>query len=153
MWQGPHRPDLPERFEVAERRGCDRNPIDATSDEGLTTLLAYTWPDQMDRIDRLRATGRVAERVPVVVERANGPDWVAAALASPVEGVATVVTHPIVLQFLSASDRQRVRATLDTAGPSPPAAAAPPWLRLEPRGDRAELLPTRWPWPRPQTPA
>src|SRR3546814_2610833 len=31
MWQGPHRPDLPERFEVAERRGCDRNPIDATS--------------------------------------------------------------------------------------------------------------------------
>src|SRR3546814_19785891 len=80
MWQGPHRPDLPERFEVAERRGCDRNPIDATSDEGLTTLLAYTWPDQMDRIDRLRAAGRVAERVPVVVESANGPAWVAGAL-------------------------------------------------------------------------
>ena len=36
IWDGDP-PDLPGRFEVAERGGCDRNPLDATTPEGRRT--------------------------------------------------------------------------------------------------------------------
>ncbi len=52
VWVGAA-PDLPARFDVAERLGCDRSPLDATTDEGARTLLAYVWPDQPERVERL----------------------------------------------------------------------------------------------------
>jgi len=31
---------------VVDRRGCDRAPLDATTDEGRMRLMSYVWPDQ-----------------------------------------------------------------------------------------------------------
>jgi hypothetical protein len=45
----------PNAATVAERYGCDPNPVDAHSPEGRLTLLACTWPDQLERIRRLEA--------------------------------------------------------------------------------------------------
>src|SRR5262249_23205228 len=76
------------RATVAERAGCDPNPLDPTTDEGRTTLLSFVWPDQADRLALVRAACDVARRVPATVERANGADWVAARLARPAPGMA-----------------------------------------------------------------
>src|SRR5690606_1800740 len=70
VWEGSP-PPLPARFEVAERRGCDRDPIDPTSDEGRLTLRSYVWADQLDRLARLDAALRVAQDVPVDIDRAE----------------------------------------------------------------------------------
>jgi hypothetical protein len=35
---------------VVERSGCDLDPVDVHSSEGRLTLLACTWPDQLERI-------------------------------------------------------------------------------------------------------
>lgn len=143
-WTGPP-PTLPPAFQVGERRGCDRNPLDATTDEGRLTLLSYVWPDQVDRIARLDAAIEVARRVPAPVDRVPAPEWIADQLADPRTGVATVVTHSIVMQYLSADARHRFREAVADAGRRATAAAPLAWLRMEPAGDRAELRCTQWP--------
>lgn len=144
VWRGEP-PALPDRFEVAERRGCDRNPIDPTQEDGRRTLLSYVWPDQLERIDRLRAATEVAAEVPVEVDRADAPTWVEEQLAAQRPGLATVVVHSIVLQYLPPAGRRRLRAALIDAGSRARHDAPLAWLRMEPAGDRAELRLTLWP--------
>lgn len=144
VWEGTA-PALPAAFEVVERRGCDRNPVDATTREGQLTLLAYVWPDQVERIDRLRAAVEVARRVPVELDQADAVRWVASQLARAVPGAATVVVHSIVLQYLPPDARRRLQATIETAGRSATRDAPLAWLRMEPAGTRAELRLTMWP--------
>jgi hypothetical protein len=144
VWEGAV-PDLPSRFDVAERAGCDRNPIDATTPEGRLTLMSYVWPDQLDRFQRLEAAIEVARRVPAVVDRADADTWVRDRLTLPLPGCATVVVHSIVLQYLPRDARARFRATIAEAGERASGAAPLAWLRMEPGGDRAELRLTTWP--------
>ena len=144
VWVG-NPPDLPSRFEVAERSGCDRNPLDATTDEGRLTLMSYLWPDQVERFARLDAAIEVARRVPAVIDRADADVWLADRLTLPLPGVATVVVHSIVLQYLPRDARARVRETIQSAGERASGASPLAWLRMEPAGERAELRLTIWP--------
>jgi hypothetical protein len=84
---------------VAERRGCDASPLDATAREDQLTLKSFVWPEQADRLARLDAALQVAERVPAPVDRADAGEWVEAQLAddSAAAGTATVVFHSIVV--------------------------------------------------------
>lgn len=144
VWEGPP-PELPEDFRVVERRGCDPRPIDPTTEEGRLTLLSFTWPDQLDRLERLHAALRVAARVPVEVDPVDAVTWVEGQLGEPRPGVATVVVHSIVLQYLSPDRRRRFRAALERAGRHATPAAPLAWLRMEPAGDLAEIRLTMWP--------
>lgn len=144
VWEG-RPPSLPSRFDVAERRGCDRNPLDATTAEGRLSLLSYMWPDQQERIARLEAAIEVARRVPVTLDRADAGPWIEAQLAAPRPGLATVVVHSIVLQYLPPDRRRRFRAAVEAAGRSATTDVPISWLRMEPAGDRAELRLTSWP--------
>jgi hypothetical protein len=144
IWEGEP-PELPSSFEVAERLGCDRNPLDATTPDGRRTLMAYVWPDQTHRFARLDAAIEVARRVHALVEQADAPDWVTARLAEPTPGLATVIVHSIVLQYLSRSARERFRDAVASAGARATAGAPLAWLRMEPGGDRAEIRLTTWP--------
>jgi len=51
-------------FEIVRRRGIDRHPIDVTTDEGARLLEAFVWPDQTERIARLRAAIEVVRQDP-----------------------------------------------------------------------------------------
>lgn len=76
---------LPERQQglpavavrVAERRGCDADPLDPASAQDRLTLRSCVWPDQPERLVRLDAALALAERVPVTVDRAGAADWLA----------------------------------------------------------------------------
>lgn len=138
-------PPLPERFDVAERRGCDPAPIDPATEEGRQRLRSFVWPDQLERSRRLEAALAVAARVPAVVERADGPDWVAERVAEAPAGVATVVVHSIVLQYLPRERRGAFRDAMAAAGRRASEAAPLAWLRFEPGGDVAELRLALWP--------
>ena len=144
VWEGDP-PDLPPRFDVVERCGCDRNPIDATTPEGRLTLMSYVWPDQVERFTRLEAAIEVARRVPASVDRANADEWITHRLTMLLPGVATVVVHSIVLQYLPREARAGFREAIEAAGERASGAAPLAWLRMEPGGDRAELRLTTWP--------
>ena len=140
--------DLPLPFDVeatvAERAGCDPDPVDAGSDEGRLTLLSYVWPDQAHRIRLLRSALEVAAAVPVQVDKANLVDWLPDRIG-PVPGQATVVFHSIVLQYLSLDDRRRFEAIGREAGARATPDAPLAWLRLEPNKDQFEVRLTMWP--------
>src|SRR5215469_16297933 len=51
-WQGE--PPPTSRVDVIERVGGDLAPVDPTTADGRLRLTAYVWPDQADRLSRLR---------------------------------------------------------------------------------------------------
>lgn len=130
------RPPLDVAVRIIERRGCDPAPIDAASEEGRRTLLAYVWPDQTERFMRLRGALEVAAAVPVAIDVGDAPTWLGGVLAAPVPGSATVVFHSIVVQYLSREGRRELAETIRRAGASASPEAPLAWLRLEPEAER-----------------
>jgi hypothetical protein len=136
---------LPIAVEVAERRGCDANPIDVTTPAGRLSLLSYIWPDQPERIERMEAALKVAETLPVSIERDTAAAWTERTLATPRPGRATVVYHSIVSQYLSDEERASFFGQVEAAGARASADAPLAWLRMEPADDRANVDLTVWP--------
>jgi hypothetical protein len=143
-WRGAA-PDFSITVGVDERRGCDLNPLDPTSEAGRITLESYLWADQLERLTRLRAAIEVARRVPAVVDEADAAGWLAEHLTHSSHGAVSVVYHTIVMQYLSDAARAEVERLIreagERAGPDAPVA----WLRMEPAGDAADVRLTIWP--------
>jgi hypothetical protein len=132
---------------IIDRRGCDRDPIDASADGGALTLLSYIWPDPESRFTRARAAIEIARGMPVAIDRADAVDWLGAQLAEPARGSATVVFHSIVWQYLGDEAQAGIRAALDAAGRRATPDAPLAWLRLEPHPETyapAQLHLTLW---------
>jgi hypothetical protein len=146
-WEGEPagRPDLASGAEVAMREGCDRNPLDPTTEDGRNTLRSYLWPDQSERFARLDAALDIAASVPASVVSADLAEWLEDRLASSVPGLATVVVHSIVWQYVGRESRDRMRAALRRAGAAASPSSPLAWLRLEPAGPLADLRLTWWP--------
>jgi hypothetical protein len=143
-------PPLVARVVIAERRGCDARPIDPCSEEGRLTLRSFLWPDQPERRARLDGALAVAAEVPAHVDRADARGWVAERLALPVEGVASVVFHSVVMQYLGREGARQIADTIRIAGARATPAAPLAWLYLEPakaaKGDwEYRVILTMWP--------
>ena len=117
-------PPMNRRAEVVERRGCDLNPIDATSEEGALTLRSFIWADQLARMSQLDGAIQVARDTPAPVERMGAADFLERELAEPRGGVATVVFHSVFIQYVSRPERERIAAAIQAAGVF--------YLRMEP---------------------
>lgn len=141
-------PPLDAAATIASRAGCDRDPIDAARPDAALTLLSYVWPDQHERLQRLRDALAIAAGFPVDVARSTIEEWLPEQLATPVPGVATVVFHSVVWQYLPDATRDLVVRTLDAAGGRATTDAPLAYLRLEPAQQTyfpAELRLTTWP--------
>jgi hypothetical protein len=133
---------------VVERRGCDRSPIDATTEDGRLTLESFVWPDQVERFGRMDRAIEVARQVPATVDRADAAEWVAARLDEKAEGVATVVYQSIVWPYLSEETRDGLRGAIYAAGAVATASAPVAWVRFEGASDPtlgAEVTALTWP--------
>lgn len=138
-------PDLSNPVTVVERRACDVAPIDVASDAGRIRLMSFVWPDQLHRFERLRTAIDTVAAQGFQVERASADEWVKLQLQLPVVGVATVVFHSIVLQYLGRERSAAFRAALGEAGERASAEAPLAWLRMEPAGPVADIRLTMWP--------
>ena len=108
-------PPLNYSSEVVERRGCDLNPIDPTSEEGALVLGSFIWADQLARLSLLDGAIEVAAQVPVEVERIGAADFLDRELATPRDDVATVVYHSVFMQYVADPERQRIASALARA--------------------------------------
>jgi hypothetical protein len=139
---------LPAAVPIAERSGCDPRPVDLGSPDGRLDLVASLWADQVERVARLRGAIAVAARVAASLERASVRDWLPGRLAAPVPGVATVVFHSIVQEYLSTEERRFFHGALEAAGGRATREASLHWLRLEPFPEpplRYAVTLTSWP--------
>jgi hypothetical protein len=146
LWQGG-RPPFEARCRIAERRGCDRDPIDATTENGRLKLLSYVWPGQTDRFTMLAAALEIARDDPVAIDAALIPAWLETHLAEPAPGRATVVFHSIVWSYLTDAERVAATETLRAAGGRARPDAPLAWLRLESVPDLSSSTLTLTTWP------
>ena len=145
-WEGGAPPfDVP--MEIASRRGCDLDPIDATSEDGRLSLLSYIFCDQMPRYELLREAIEVARAYPVTVDRESLDEWAARELADPPDGEATIVFHSLVWIYLPEDVRRRTRSVFEAAAEAADVRRPFGWLcyELDPDLLRCELRLTLWP--------
>jgi len=129
-WEGPA-PPTQTLAVVAEKRACDQNPIDISGDAMAQRLEAYVWPDQLERLARLKAAISLARATGASIDKADAAAWVAAHVR-PREGVATVVVHSVVWPYLPPHTQASITASIRAAGESASASAPVAWLRMEP---------------------
>ena len=149
-WTGSPRPwrDAPPSDGlVVERAGCDPKPIDAIGDDGRQKLRSFVWPDQVARLALLDAAVDVARSVPATIDQEEATPWLGHRLAEPVPGVATVVFHSIVMQYMNKATRASVAQAIADAGNRATDHAPVAWLRMEPGWveGRADVTLTTWP--------
>jgi hypothetical protein len=147
---GPHPSGPVPR--VVQRAGCDPAPVDPTTGEGRLTLTSYVWADQRERLERLRGALAVAARVPADVTARGAADWVREVLATPVDGVATVLWHSVVRQYLDADERTAMASSVSAAGRRATAGAPLVHAAMEPErfGERDVVFRVHaglWPGP------
>jgi hypothetical protein len=130
---------------VAARAGCDAAPLEPGSEHDSITLRGFVWPDQVERFEALTAALELARSRPVEVERADAGAWCERRLETLDRGVATVLYHSLVLQYLSDDTRERMLAAIEGAGERATDEAPFAWLRMELGGDEADVRLTRWP--------
>jgi hypothetical protein len=130
---------------VADRRGCDREPLDPRSDRDRLLLRSFVWPDQLERFESLSAALELAREDPLPVERADAGAWAERELERLEEGFATVLFHSMVLMYLDDETRERLIAAIERAGRGASPRAPFAWLRMELGGDESDVRLTCWP--------
>jgi hypothetical protein len=123
--------DLSGALRVASRAGCDIAPIRLADRAARLRLESFFWPDQTERLARLRAACDAALAAGVALERMHADAWLARELAAPANGVTTVVFHSVMWMYVPAEERERIGRGLEEAGARATAAAPLAWLRME----------------------
>jgi hypothetical protein len=141
-WDGPLPPDT--TLDVAERRGVDLSPIDATTEKGRLRLLAYLWADQPERLARTRAALAVHA---APVDAGDAAAWIETRLAAPQRGRLHLIYHTIAWQYFPQATQDRARVALERAGSEATEAAPIAWLGMEADGDPEGAALTLRLWP------
>ncbi len=126
-WQGDAPPD--GRIEVIERIGGDLSPVDPTIPAGQLTLTAYVWPDQVDRLTRLRGAFTLAEQVRAQLRAESASTTLARTELVP--GTWTVLWHSIFRQYLSEIQRAELASGVAAVGAMATGQARFAYLYLE----------------------
>jgi hypothetical protein len=130
-WRGPY-PWHGAPLDIAARAGCDPAPLNPSRDADRLTLLSYVWADQLERVDRLRAALQIAAEDPIAVQAMPASDFLRRELAVPTPGMATVVWHSVVRQYLGHDERAAVDELIAAAGERATPDAPVVRLSLEP---------------------
>jgi hypothetical protein len=133
---------------IADRKGCDLNPIDAADAEARARMLAYIWPDQTARLARAEAALNFAANEAVRIERIDAAAFASRELRTGAPGRALVLAHSIFWQYLPDDAKASIRATIAEAAARATTASPLAWLRMEaeanePRGALLRL--SLWP--------
>jgi hypothetical protein len=147
-WQG-RRLGSRQLPDVVERVGSDLHPVDTSTTEGRLVLTAYVWPDQRDRLERLRSALRLAAAHPPEVRRQDART--AVERLELVEGTTTVLWHSVMWQYLPPADQEGAARRLDELGATATDRRGLVHLRAEPsrrtEGAEHEFLVRLRAWP------
>lgn len=119
--------------QIMARCGVDQNPLDVRDEAVASRLLAYCWPDQQERLERLQAAIELARAFPPSVDRGDAADWIARRLAEPQSGgTARIVMHSVFWQYMPDQAGARTEAAILKAGEAATEDRPFGWLSFEP---------------------
>ena len=146
-WTGAP-PAVDAKVEVIERAACDRRPSDLNDPVQCRRMLAYIWPDQFERLARIRAAIDLALELGVCVETADAAQW-PALVAMPQAGAVTVLYHSVFWQYMPPESQAKLAKIIEDLGAQATSMAPFAWLRMEPVtgtvGPIMEVRLTQWP--------
>lgn len=135
-------PIRPTELTIVAARGCDLDPVDATTEEGRLRLTSFVWPFDRHRHERLAAALRLAAAYPPEVDRAAAAEWLPDQLTGSGRGAAgdsvgqvpgpqdadpageslTVVWHSVTQLYWPAAELAAVEEILSSVGREHPLA-------------------------------
>jgi len=98
---------------ITARAGCDLSPLDPTRTDDQLALLSYIWPDELHRIERMRAALAVAERGRVPIDARGGSEWLPDALGAAGDDELIVVWHSVMRQYVAPEEWAAIERALD----------------------------------------
>lgn len=115
--RGGRVPPLPAGgLPVATAVGIDERPLSVSDAEDARWLVACQWPEELDRLDRLRAAIALAQRNPPVVEQGDAVDDLARHLEAVPPHALPVVVSTWVLTYLPVDRQRELLQVLDRVG-------------------------------------
>ncbi|MFV0279597.1 MAG: DUF2332 domain-containing protein [Rhodoblastus sp.] len=146
-WSG-EAPRLDTPLEVASCEAVDLRPVDARLREDRERMLAYVWPEQIERLRRIEPALATLAASNIKIAAGDARAWLENIMAGPPpSGVCRVVFHSVFMQYLPAEAREALRATILRLADRATASAPFAWLSMESASDRmsCELRLTIWP--------
>jgi hypothetical protein len=147
-WTGNAPPLGP--LNIQSRNGCDIAPINIATQKDR--LLSYVWPDQTERIQRIRAAIEHVIQVQPNIQKTEASQW----LLEQAESIAIrprVFYHSIIWQYFTDTQRADFKANIEVLANDADTTSPLVWMRLEPSAckQHAELKTTVWPGKTEQT--
>jgi hypothetical protein len=141
-WAGKPPPLGP--LNIHHRHGCDIAPIDVATQKDR--LLSYVWPDQTERLARIKAAIDHAILAQVNIQKAEASHWLLEQAQRPAIRP-RVFYHSIIWQYFSHAQQSNFRANMQVLGERASTTSPLIWMRLEPSTNKkhAELTTTVWP--------
>nr|WP_086619595.1 DUF2332 domain-containing protein [Erythrobacter tepidarius] len=146
-WRGASPPAPPSGFAITGLKGCDIAPINLADPDAALRLKAYVWPDAGERMARIDAAIALAGAKPPDLVAADVGDFAAQMLnRSQQPGLARVMFHSIMWQYLPAATQTRIAAAFAAEGAAATADSPLGWIALEtdPATFRHELRVRLW---------
>ena len=96
--------------EVVWRAGIDLEPIDLEDPASVRWLEALVWPEEQDRLQRLRAAIAIAREEPPRIVRGDLLEQLTEVAADAPRDATLVVFHTAVLAYLTPAEREQFKA-------------------------------------------
>jgi hypothetical protein len=101
-------PPIPERMpEIAWRVGLDLNPLDLTNQDDVTWLETLIWPEQTERLRRIRAAIEIVRAEGVRIVRGDAVDGLPALVAEAPPELTLVIVDSASIVYLMPEPRAR----------------------------------------------
>ena len=92
---------------IVWRAGIDLNPLDVSDPDDALWLETLVWPEQADRLERIRAAATIVRAHPSTITVGDAVDALAKAAAAAPSDATLVVMSSAMLAYLAPVDRQR----------------------------------------------
>lgn len=126
---------LPDRMPlVVWRAGLDLAPIDLSDPREVLWLETLVWPDQPERLERLRAAIRIASADPPKVVKGDLNESLAALAGQAPKTACLVIFHSAVLAYVSRRERTRFAGLVRNLGAA--------WISNEAPHALSHIIPT-----------
>ena len=144
-WEGAVPPA--STVSIISKRGCDLNPLSVERGEDCEKLIAYLWPDQNPRIERVKAAIEIAKQSPPILDKADAADWVENEFTNAQnDGAVKVLFHTIAQNYFPQSVKNRIEVAMENAGNKVTKDNPIAWLSFEFEGEGDPQL-TLKTWP------
>jgi len=101
-------PPIPERMpEIAWRAGLDLNPLDLSQQDAVTWLETLIWPEQTERLARIRSAVDIVRADPPRIVRGDAVDDLPALVAEAPTDLTLVIVDSAAIVYLMPEPRAR----------------------------------------------